>query len=485
MEPKNQDILSCYQKQLVDELEPNDLFRHLVTVASFHQDHDLQAILRVNELPREVKVESLLNTLRRHRDGLKNLVKSLLLTDKHDVLAREILGDENFDEYDISDLLEDMRERLSEVQVLKLELLKERKKHDSTKRELEEVKSNRNSVVFSDHDSSYCSGFDSPDTDTTTGYLLRELEEEKRRREEAEYVKRCHEQELSYLSTKNKELEESHSFLLRQFKSVEDIYQVRDEIWHERRPCKAASVANLCLHNKSLSKEEILTKWKSDDSGAKLREYSSCGFDNPGVLALAEKVSDLELQLIEEREKRLVSEIEISKLEADNTQLQFELEETRDKSRDSISFEHELVWGQDYYDDDMNMKSDEHYEYRYNTCTLGRGFSCPVLNQSDLNLRHPSKPRQKELCMRRPVSYHGCTDVSNNWQNRNEEHYEMDEYEHEMEKNPDLRDTDLKYILRRLKLKTWNLYHDIVMGSAELKILGNRAERLRSYPSYI
>lgn len=96
MEPKKQVLLSCYEKRLVDELEPNDLCRHLVAVASFHQD-DFQAILR--ELPREAQVESLLNTLRKHHDGLENLVKSLLLTDKHDVLAREILEDENFEEY--------------------------------------------------------------------------------------------------------------------------------------------------------------------------------------------------------------------------------------------------------------------------------------------------------------------------------------------------------------------------------------------------
>lgn len=98
MEPKKQDLLSFYHQRLVDEVEPNDLCRHLVAVASFHQE-DLQGIVRVKELPREVQVESLLSSLRKNRDGLQILVKSLLLTDKHDLLASEILEDEHIEEY--------------------------------------------------------------------------------------------------------------------------------------------------------------------------------------------------------------------------------------------------------------------------------------------------------------------------------------------------------------------------------------------------
>jgi hypothetical protein len=385
---------------------------------------------------------------------------------------------------------------LSEVQILKLELLKERKNHDNTKRELEDVKSNRNSMVFSDHDSSYCS-----DTDTM-GYLIRELEEERRRREEAEYLKSCHEQELDFLSKKTVELEESHKFLLRQFKSLEDVSVVKDEMCSKRFPWKAASVADLCLSDRTpslqnSSSEGTLTKWRSDDSGAQLREYSryksSVTDENTGVLALAEKVSCLEAQLIEEKEKRKISEFEITKLESENKELHFELDETRDQlleisqhdlTQDNMSFEDE-VWDDECDDMEQENMDECTYEYgnnlsSYDEFVLGRGFSCPALNQNDLKSNQTNKTLRTQPRIRRPLSYHGSTDISNLWQNRNVEHYEMDEYEHEIEKKPDPRDTDFKYVLRRLKLKTWNLYHDIVMGSAELKILGNRAQRLRS-----
>ncbi|KAK3727075.1 hypothetical protein QZH41_007290, partial [Actinostola sp. cb2023] len=155
--------------------------------------------------------------------------------------------------------LESLKGRLNEVQILKLELLKERKKHEDTKRQLDEVKSNRTSAVFSDYDSSCCSGFDSSDVEM----LLKELEEEKKRREAAE--------------RRTTEIAESHQFFLRHFKSLEDVSQ--HTTWRDTLPWKAASVADLCLSDRGSNRFNScreVTKWPSIDSGAQMKEFTSC-----------------------------------------------------------------------------------------------------------------------------------------------------------------------------------------------------------------
>ncbi|KAK3735309.1 hypothetical protein QZH41_020710, partial [Actinostola sp. cb2023] len=79
-----------------------------------------------------------------------------------------------------------------------------------------------------------------------------------------------------------------------------------------------------------------VTKWPSIDSGAQMKEFTSCrnSFiedDNTGVLALAEKVTLLESQLEDEVNKREEAEFEIMKLASDNRDLHDELFETRDR----------------------------------------------------------------------------------------------------------------------------------------------------------
>ncbi|KAK3735308.1 hypothetical protein QZH41_020711, partial [Actinostola sp. cb2023] len=341
--------------------------------------------------------------------------------------------------------LESLKGRLNEVQILKLELLKERKKHEDTKRQLDEVKSNRTSAVFSDYDSSCCSGFDSSDVEM----LLKELEEEKKRREAAE--------------RRTTEIAESHQFFLRHFKSLED----------------AQIALNSCRE---------VTKWPSIDSGAQMKEFTSCrnSFiedDNTGVLALAEKVTLLESQLEDEVNKREEAEFEIMKLASDNRDLHDELFETRDRL--FAASQHDIreddfdgdMWDPEYTEQcatrDDSMSS-------YEVFTLGRIASCPSLNQDNFacNQHDDVQLRLGRRRMSRPVSYHGDTSMSHVWRNRNTEHYEMDQYEDEIKKKLDPRDKDFRFALRRLKLDTWNLYNDVVMDGAMIKSISNRAKRI-------
>lgn len=388
---------------------------------------------------------------------------------------------------DVVALLASLKQHLNELQVLKLELIKERKKNEETRKQLEDVKSNRTSAVFSDYDSSCCSGYDSSDVTS----LLKELEEEKKRREAAE--------------KRTDELVESHQHILRHFKSLEDVRFSKSP--QKNLPWKTASLADLCWPDQNSPPFDVsknVTKWPSIDSGAQMREYSSHGNsfigddETTGVLALAERVSSLESQLEQEINKREDAEYEVTKLEIENRSLHDELFETRDQlfethdelveTRDQLlaASQHDLLeeddqgesWEEKDYLKEATIRADSlflHDEFGF-----GRRASCPSLNQAELanpngevQLRHSVKRG-----MGRPVSYHGNTNIPHLWQNRNTEHYEMDQYDSEIKHNIDPRDKDFRYVLRRLKLDTWKLYNDVLINGAMLKSTTDRLQRL-------
>lgn len=376
----------------------------------------------------------------------------------------------------MTDLLETLRDHLNEVQILKLELLKERKNHDETRRQLDEVKSNRTSAVFSDYDSSCCSGYDSSDVTS----LLKDLEEEKKKREAAE--------------KRTDELVESHQHILRHFKSLEDLSS--NQSLKNNLPWKAASLADLCWPEESSARfhsGKNVTKWPSIDSGAQMKECSSnrnsfVDDETTGVLALAERVSLLETQLEKEINKRHEAECEITKLETENSNLHDELFDTRDQlfdTRDQLFAASQLDLREDDYKEQI-WDEEDYIEQAttdslslYDEFSLGRRASCPSLNQrlsnqiDDVQLRH--RPKRH---MSRPVSYHGDTRVAYVWQNRNAEHYEMDQYENEIKNKIDPRDKDFRFALRRLKLDTWKLYNDVLINGAMIKSTTDRVKKI-------
>ncbi|XP_032223097.1 uncharacterized protein LOC116604610 isoform X2 [Nematostella vectensis] len=475
MEPLDQDLLHRYRNRLSEALEPHNLCDYLSKHGVLTAE-EIRVIGEANDaLSREARVDLLLDVLRKCTDGLHWFIRGLLLDKDHDFIAREFLEDSMFGERDVNALLQELREDLDEVQVLKLQLLQERKKHDNTKRELEEVKSSRNSVVFSEYDSSSgCSGFESSDTDAVA-YLLRELEEERKRRQEAELARQCHRNEIEQLTFKTRLLEQSNTDLLRAVRSLEDLSTLQDDQEY-RLPWKTSSLADIC-HSDDERCSGGMTRWRSEgDSGlvtgnqfdAVISPISdkSCGF-----MDLVQRVSSLEQELQDERTRREDTEFEMMKLGFENEELNLELELTREQ----LIGNHGELLERKTYDQDIDMRDTEVCDGSFGvTARMPHVHSARDNDLSSATTCHELRPRMH------PELRHSIT---KSWLNINEEHYEMDEYEREIDRAENV-PLDFRDTLRSLKSKTWTLLNEIMDEGKELRHLRVKAGKMRPRKVY-
>ena len=436
--------------------------------------------------------------------------------------------------------MEEMECELDESQTLKLKLVEERKKHENTKQELLEVKSSRNSMVFSD---SGCDADDAVENEEreVVDYLVRELENERKKRQEAELAKISKEKQLLNLMRKREHVGWDRWKYSPQVRSVDYLNCLsghRDENVLRRRNKSASlnSLNNQGSDGGAAPQGLGLQKWYSvDEMDEQVQddtysEASSQEDERERMKQLTEKVANLERELVREKTIREVSEKTVAKLHFEKEELYEELDETRyqlhmsqlDLTFDEEGYEEELLFEKKEEEEEEEVEEYEencaagiqspHGQEKCvkpgNQWTNNRGQSpnsfaefprnreLPSIRQLDSPIGQVSSsssgtqsPNREHYSLsdlrlsnqlRNQTS--GIKPMTGSWVNMNVQHYELDDYDFELDVEQEKTPLSFMETLRRLRMHTSSLYNEAVSEGKELRLLRDRVSRVYTPP---